>query len=173
MSSNDKDLIENNDLMLLHAWFENGKDFEVIKSEVQYPIMKVKTREDLWTKVIDVLEHNLHQQSNRLAVEVSDSSFEEKSKEWWLALLAIMNDAPIEELEKYSAGTHQMPEGVSKDCISVAARIISGYAANKKKSGIMQVRTSQENRLKELENAAEEKRNKLVEAENNLRRHKI
>jgi hypothetical protein len=65
-----------------------------------------------------------------------------------------------------------MPERVSAECISVAARIITGYVADKKRYELEKERISQEMRLRELENEAEEKQNAMTEAENNLQRHR-
>lgn len=172
MSTAERDLIEKNDLTLLHTWFDDNKALGEIKTDLQYPSFPAEAKEDLWTKVIAVLEQDLKQQGDRVYVEVSNSSFARDSKIWWLSLLALMKDAPLEELEKYSRGSHRMPERVSAECISVAARIITGYVADKKRYELEKERISQEMRLRELENEAEEKQNAMTEAENNLQRHR-
>lgn len=168
---NERELFEKNDMTLLHSWFEEGS-IPTNKDEFVLPQTYRSGQLDLWSKTINVICSGDDDQRQSLYYEIEKSDMPQDSKLWWLSILSIALDAPLEHMEQLASGNKHMPTEISSQCIEVAARILADYAAGQERHRRYMERVKEEKELHELENIAEERRKEKETAEDDLKRHR-
>lgn len=172
MNSEEKYLFEKNDLSLLHAWFEKGSTNQIAKEDMTYPSIQMEKITDVWSEVIDIISNSRTDKYRSIYFEIEKTNISQDGKLWWMSLLAVAMNAPLNELENFSRGAKQMPDVVSTESIRVAARILVDYVAEVERIKREKERIEKEMRMKELKKEAEEKQRQKDQAEANLQRHR-
>ncbi len=158
-------------MALLHSWFEEGNNL-VNRDDLVVPQTSRSVHSDLWSKTIEIINSGDNEQMRSLYFEIENSDMPRDSKVWWLAILSIALDAPLEDIEQLAFGNKRMPAVISSECIAVAARVLADYAAKQERYRRAKERLQEEKQLRELENIADERRKEKEAAEDSLKRHR-
>lgn len=171
MAFTNREILEQNDLQVLHGYFEPGHALE--KEDVVYPEMDKDVDDDLWSKAIYVTSNGIQSEYRSLYAEIKNSHLPDEEKKWWETILAILMKAPLHELEAYAKGTKIMPDQVSSECTEVAARILMEGPFKRAKERRRKLKEEEEKRLAKLRREEEEQRRAKEKAEFDLKMHRV
>ena len=172
MVKDDRKKLEENDLAILHSWFESENSISSESEDLEYPRLPVRMNDDFWSEIVNVFNKCDKDKYQRLNAKLKYSLLSDQGKQWWMSLLTIMSDSPLDELEILANGNIQMPSGVSDECLLVVSRILAKNTSEIKRRHREKAYMLEEQKLKALELEANELQQKKNNAEANLQRHR-
>lgn len=171
MSSDYRNKLEENDLTILHAYFESDNYSTVEMQEISYPFSSSTAFADLYSEVIENVEKRNVSRYLELLGKVKNSRLPADAKQWLATLLVVQKDAPIEELSSYSSGSKAMPEVPGEDSLLAASRIYANIQLQKTQNKLEKQRREERAREKELQQEIYERECIRKEAEENYQKH--
>lgn len=174
MKKSEKDLLEEWDLMLLHAENRREAPAEEDMPKLQIPDCGEDVRRDIWSRALGALSGNGKnaEELRTLHSEIMKSPLPAEALRWWEALFAVALGAPPEELGRMAAKSGHVPDGIGPECISAAAAKIAHRAWEKEMRERRENAEEENRRLMELHRQAELAQEAGMKAKRDLEAHR-
>lgn len=172
MTEQNKDLLEKNDLFLLHSHYEYEIDKSLEAQEIQMSLLPDVPYEDIWTKALLTLSKGNEEEIKRMHIEIMQSDLTYDAKDWWNTIFAIAEGAPLDELERLTLGKEVRAEKNSVKNLNRIAGHLAEVAANKERRARREKEEKEKELLAALQREAGERQRERNQAEQDLRDHR-
>lgn len=172
MKEEEKELLEFNDIRLLHERFQSIPSIDPDRSKIQMPVLKVREYDDLWSRALRSASEGQEDSIMRIRAEIACSDFADVSKKWWDFVLSFALGAPPEELEQYEEESKSPLDKVDPSCIYTAVGQLAVPAANWEKKRRRMKREEEEKELERLQAQAGERYKEKGSAQRSLQAYR-
>ena len=168
IQNKDKELLEHSDLSNLHKKFDN---ISAAGEEIRLPELDIPARADWWTDAIAAVNSGNQDVMKEVYARLQHGECSPDGKVWWEAILAAAMNAPVYELERMHKTYVDPQQTPNTAYLYIAASELAGKAAMREREKRRAQEQMEQEKLKELQRIADERRAEKTEAEQNLSRH--
>lgn len=171
MTEQDKELLEKNDLFLLHSQYQ--KDIQIYEAqEIQISSLQNKAHNDIWTKALLTLSSKNVDEIKRVHIEILESELLPESKRWWNTMFSMIENAPLQELEKLSKYDSRTASRNHAEYLNVISADLARRSACAEKEKRRLQEEKNEELMASLRREAEQRQHALNDAQRDLRNHR-
>lgn len=169
MAKTYEESLEFQDLFYLHRHF--GDNSDPYPQEEVFQAKSAPPGEDIWSEAVRAVSAGDEEKMRQIQTWIRHADLAPEEKEWWEAILNIALKAPLDVLRKSGRRNLEMPPGLSAECVSVAAGLLTARAAQEEQKRRRQIEKEEEERLRRLREEAAKQAQKKRTAEHNLEEH--
>ena len=169
MDNSNRKILEESDTALLIKHYYNQ---DMTSGDIEAcPSIKPGLYEDLWSKALEASSGNDDSKVKEIRARLRVSDMPAECVIWWNKVLAVADQAPLQEYEKLLRKRTPMPMTFGTDCFDASGDLIAVWGMRNERRKRNEAKKNEEQKLEKLKSKMDEARHKLSDAQNNLSSH--